>query len=96
MFLVEPQRSVERLRAQSGAFLISAFHERFERSQIVGWNDSIPAYDHQTLVVPAKNKGGIVEELELLNVTHETLYPGLDATAKAVTQHYAPDGRSAG
>ena len=96
VFLVEPQRSVERLRAQSGAFLISAFHERFERSQIVGWNDSIPAYDHQTLVVPAKNKGGIVEELELLNVTHETLYPGLDATAKAVTQHYAPDGRSAG
>ena len=36
MFLVEPQQSVERLRAQSGAFLISAFHERLERSQIVG------------------------------------------------------------
>ena len=96
VFLVEPQQSVERLRAQSGAFLISAFHERFERSQIVGWNDFIPSYDHQTLVVPAKSKGGIVKELELLNITRETLYPGLDATAKAVTQHYAPDGRSAG
>ena len=96
VFLVEPQQSVERLRAQSGAFLISAFHERFERSQIVGWNDFIPSYNHQTLVVPAKSKGGILEELELLNVTRETLYPGLDATAKAVTQHYAPDGRSAG
>ena len=96
VFLVEPQQSVERLRAQSGAFLISAFHERFERSQIVGWNDSIPAYDHQTLIVPAKSKEGILKELELLNVTRETLYPGLDETAKAVTQHYAPDGRSAG
>ena len=98
VFLVEPQQSVERLRAQSGAFLISAFHERFERSKIVGWNDSIPSYNHyyQTLVVPAKSKGRILEELELLNVTRETLYPGLDETAKAVTQHYAPDARSAG
>ena len=96
VFLVEPQQSVERLRAQSGAFLISAFHERFERSQIVRWNDSIPAYDHQTLVVPAKGKEEILKQLELLNVTRETLYPSLDETAKAVTQHYALDGRSAG
>ena len=80
-------KSVERLRAQSGAFLISAFHERFERSQIVRWNDFIPAYNHQTLVVPAKSKEGILEELDLLHVTRETLYPGLDETAKAVTQH---------
>ena len=96
VFLVEPQQSVERLRAQSGAFLISAFHERFERSHIVRWNDSIPAYDHQTLVVPAKRKEEILKELELLNVTRETLYPGLDETAKAVAKHYAPEGRSAG
>ena len=31
VFVVEPQQSFERVRAQSGAFLISAFHERFER-----------------------------------------------------------------
>ena len=30
VFVVEPQRSFERLRAQSGAFLISAFHDRLE------------------------------------------------------------------
>ena len=87
---------VERLRAQSGAFLISAFHERFERSQIVKWNDCIPAYDHQKLVVPARNKEGILKELELLQVTRETLYPGLDETAKSVTQRYDRDERSAG
>ena len=69
VFLVEPQQSVERLRAQSGAFLISAFHERFERSQIVAWNDCIPAYDHQTLFVPVESKGEILKELELLHVT---------------------------
>ena len=92
MFLVEPQQSVERLRAQSGAFLISAFHERFESSEITGWNDSIPAYDHQTLVVRADNKGDILNELELLHVTREALYPGLDETAKAVTERYDRDG----
>ena len=96
VFLVEPQQSVERLRAQSGAFLISAFHERFERSQIVAWNDCIPAYDHQKLVVPAGSKGEILKELELLRVTRETLYPSLDETAKAVTQRYDRDERSAG
>ena len=34
VFVVEPQQSFERIRAQSGAFLISAFHERFERDEI--------------------------------------------------------------
>ena len=95
VFLVEPQQSVERLRAQSGAFLISAFHERFERSQIVRWNDRIPAYDHQKLVVPGESKREILKELELLHITRETLYPGLDETAKAVTQRFDPDERSA-
>ena len=94
VFLVKPQQSVERLRAQSGAFLISAFHESFESVQIVRWNDSIPDYDHQTLSVPAKSKGEILKELELLHLTRETLYPGLDETAKAVTQRYDPDGMS--
>ena len=35
VFVVEPQQSSERLRAQSGAFLISAFHKRFERGAIL-------------------------------------------------------------
>ena len=86
VFVVEPQQSVERLKAQSGAFLISAFHDRFERDQIVRWNDSIPTYVHYSLCVPAKCK----EELALLRLTRETLYPGLDETAKAVTEQYAP------
>ena len=88
VFVVEPQQSVERLRAQSGAFLISAFHERFERDRILQWNKSIPAYDHQTLVIPVESKKQILEELELLGITRETLYPGLDETAKAVTERY--------
>ena len=35
IIVVEPQRMFERLKAQSGAFLVSAFHERFEREEVL-------------------------------------------------------------
>ena len=86
VFVVEPQQSFERIRAQSGAFLVSAFHERFERSEVLNWNPGIPIYDHYTLVVPIENKQHVLDELRLLNITRETLFPGLDEAAKAITQ----------
>ena len=86
VFVVEPQQSFERIRAQSGAFLISAFHERFEQSEILKQNIGIPVYDHYTLKVPDTKKRCILDELRLLNITHETLFPSLDEAAKAVTQ----------
>ena len=86
VFVVEPQQSFERVRAQSGAFLISAFHERFERCEVLNWNPMIPVYDHSTLEVPSENKQQILNELRLLNISRETLYPGLDEAARAVTK----------
>ena len=98
VFVVEPARSFERIRAQSGAFLISAFHERFEREEVLKWNAELPVYDHFVLDVPNKHKDSIVRELELLNVTRETLLPGLDEAAKAITGQYssAPPGGAEG
>ena len=84
VFLVEPQLSFNRLNAQSGAFLLSAFHERFERESVLRWNGGIPVYDHVVLDVPAASKSTLLKELELLNITRETLFPGLDAAAKAI------------
>ena len=69
VFVVEPLQSFERIRAQSGAFLISAFHERFERDEILSLNLRIPLYDHVILDVPSGDKQAIVEELGLLGVT---------------------------
>ena len=89
VFVVEPKRSFERIRAQSGAFLISAFHERFERDEILKWNARIPVYYHYTLTVAGKYKKDIMKELSLLNITNESLFPGLDEAANAVTQHYS-------
>ena len=89
VFVVEPRQSFERLRVQSSAFLLSGFHERFERAQILKWNEATPTYDHFTLEVPASAKPTILEELRLLNITREALFPGLDEAAKAITGRYA-------
>ena len=89
VFIVEPQQSFERIRAQSGAFLISAFHERFERSQILRWNERIPAYGHHVLTVPPDRKRHILNELSLLQITRESLFPSLDEVATAITAEYA-------
>ena len=88
VFVVEPQQSSERIRAQSGCFLVSAFHERFERDHILEWSQDIPVYAHYQLTIPGESKLDIFGDLQLLNVTQETLYPGLDTAAKAITDSY--------
>lgn len=89
VFVVEPQQSFARIRAQAGAFLVSAFHERFERERILEWNSGIPTYGHFTFKVKNEDKRRIFEELRLLNVTGESLFPGLDEAAKSVTDAYS-------
>ena len=88
VFVVEPQRSTERIRAQSGAFLVSAFHERFERDEILKWNEDTLVFAHCALTIPNGSKSEIVDELRLLNVSRETLFPGLDASAYAITEYH--------
>ena len=86
VFVVEPQQSFERIRAQSGAFLISAYHERFERNKILKVNPDIPIYDHLKLEIPNESKHKILEDLALLNITMESLMPSLEEAAKAVAR----------
>ena len=89
IFVVEPQQSFARIRTQSGAFLISAFHERFEEIEILKKNSGIPIYSHFTIEVPKESKQDILNELQMLNVTRETLFPGLDESAAAITKNYS-------
>ena len=89
VFVVEPQQSFARIRAQSGAFLVSAFHERFEREQILERNAGIPIYGHFLFEVEKKKKAHISDELQFLIVTGESLYPGLDEAAKSVTHTFS-------
>ena len=88
VFVIEPQQSSERIRAQSGAFLASAYHHRFERREILRLNPGIPVFAHYTLTIPSSNKESILRQLRLLNITRETLFPGLDESARAITEAY--------
>ena len=88
MFVVEPKQSFQRIRAQRGAFVISAFHERFEKDEIRSRVRDVPVYEYETLIVPCKKKEFILEELSLLDFTRETLYPSLDEVANRITSNY--------
>ena len=88
VFVVEPQQFSERIRAQSGAFLVSAFHKRFEREEILKVNDGIPVYAHYRLTIPEDCKEEIIDGLRVLNITRDSLFPGLDSSAKAVTDSH--------
>ena len=88
VIIIEPQQSPERIRSQSGAFLVSAFHKRFEREEILRWNPETPVYAHYPLTVSRGAKTNILDELRMFNITRETLFPGLDTTAKAIMESY--------
>ena len=84
VFVVEPQQTSDRIRPQSSAFLLSAFHHGFERKEILDKNADIPVYAHYTFDVPGKYKTGLMKELARLEITFESLFPGLDSSARAV------------
>ena len=72
VFVVEPQQTFERIRAQSGAFLLSAFHDRFERTEILKANPETPVYGHHVLGIPYARKTDLLDDLSMLNVRLET------------------------
>ena len=82
---------MERLRSQSGAFLVSAFHNRFEPEEVKKVTPKVPLYEHYSFTVPSGCKETILRELALLNVTRETLFPGLDEATQAVMRDHSPD-----
>ncbi|MCY4092751.1 MAG: FRG domain-containing protein [Caldilineaceae bacterium] len=86
VFVVEPQQLSDRVRAQASAFLVSAFHERFERDEIERLTPGVPIYAHYMLSIPFEDKPNIIEDLRLINVSRETLYPGLDEAANSIIQ----------
>ena len=88
VLVVEPQRMFDRIRAQSGAFLISAFHERFEQREILKVNPETPIYAHHVLKVARDGKEAILNDLRSFNVDRQSLFPSVDETARAITRRY--------
>ena len=88
VYLVEPKIAFDRIRSQSGAFLISAFHESFEPEAIFNASAGYRVYDHYSLIIPQKKKHQIRTELRRLNITKETLFPGLASASEAIFDNY--------
>ena len=91
VFIVEPQQLFERIRVQDGAFLISAFHRQFEVEVARREVPNLPIYDCYQLIVPQRKKNDLLADLRTLGITRETLFPGLDESAKAITKRYKPN-----
>lgn len=89
IFIVEPQQTIERIRAQGAAFLVSAFHKRFESRYVRREIRNLPIYDEYNLQVAKDSKEAILQELRLLGITRENLFPGLDESARAITEQYS-------
>lgn len=81
---VEPELMFERIRAQSGAFLLSAFHERFEPSKIIQWNSNTPIYTHIRIIIPSEDKAHLLNQLRMVNIGRESLFPGMDQTSQSI------------
>ena len=84
VFVVEPQQSFERVKNQSGAFLMSAFHEDFNRESIIHESAGHPIYEHHKIEIPRESKSGLIRQLRHMDVTTETLSPSLDEWATAI------------
>ena len=96
VFVVEPRRSFSRIRAQSGAFMLSAFHQQFEGSEIAKRLADTKLYDHHMLTIPAGVKDEVRKELNWFGVNSQTLYADVESAAGAVTRRYRELGARLG
>ena len=96
VFVVEPRRSFNRIRAQSGAFMLSAFHQQFEGSEVARRLADTKLYDHHVLTIPAGVKDEVRKELNWFGVNSQTLYADVESAAGAVTRRYRELGARLG
>ena len=88
VLVVEPRRAFTRVRSQSGAFLLSGFHRRFEAEEVKANGPEIPIYDHYTIDIPKDAKPGIMKQLGYAQISDETMLPGLEPVARYIGERY--------
>ena len=91
VLFVEPQQRFARLRAHSGAFIMSAYHETFERNEVRQVAGAAP-YAHFRIGIPHNAKDRIRGQLAALGVDGERLKSDLESSAKAVAETYGSEG----
>lgn len=86
VLVVEPKQSFERLRNQSGAFMISAFHDHFDRESVVEMGGGADVYWHYKLRVPHDAKESLREELGWMDINQARLYGDVSTAAVGITE----------
>lgn len=86
VLVVEPKQSFERLRVQSGAFMISAFHDHFDRESVVEFGGGADDYWHYKLMVPHDAKATLREELGWMDVNQPRLYGDVSTAADGIRE----------
>lgn len=103
--IVEPRRTFDRLRAQSGAVMLSAHHKRFEAPTVAGEFENVVKNKgfritrenapelwrpYKHLVISVSRKDRIRAQLQRMNVNEYTVMTGLDAAASEVERWATP------
>lgn len=86
VLIVEPKQSFERIRAQSGAFMLSAFHDRFERDEVLRNSAGQAVYWHYKLRVPHSCKKDLRKELGWMDINRPRLYGDVSTSADGITK----------
>lgn len=98
--IVEPRRAFPRIRAQSGAVMLSANSRNFGKLRCDSVIDpppitpSLPSFEQSTISVPHECKDSIVRTLGAMNVNEHTVITGLEATAREVKRWAQEENRS--
>ena len=88
VFVVEPRRSFTRLRSQSAAHLLSAFHWEFDAEKIRSNGPKVPVYAQFEITIPGDAKSRIMKQLDYFQINDETMLPGLQPVAEAIADRY--------
>ena len=91
VFVVEPKRSFPRIQAQGGAFLLSAFHRKFDAEAVRKVDALAHIYHHHTIDVDISEESRVkmLKQLDYLNINEETMFPGLESSARAIAAQHA-------
>ncbi|MBR3920287.1 MAG: FRG domain-containing protein [Clostridia bacterium] len=95
-FFVISSHSNERLIRQSGAFIIPTFinfenGHNVRQSQIAKSHKSLnEKFSADTIIIPAKSKQAIREELDFFNINEATLFPELEHQMTYIKQRSIP------
>ena len=83
----------QRISRQQGCFLLFGIKGSKTKAAVIPDEWQRLASNRQKILVKAKNKAAIRQELESFGISKRTLFPELEAQAKEIMEQYNPDSK---